>query len=166
MDIRMVRASGLRYATSADECDKRLSLHPWWVRNLLLIVRPTYAFQLSTKGNPIVATDTNPNPGTAANRAEGEVVRVDVGKPDDTVIAHMTGKQTGESGIAMDPEEWEGAADDLNDAVDGGALSGAVGGEKGAVAATMAGETVRGSIAREKYVEPNSPEAAAEEYES
>ena len=51
------------------------------------------------------------------------------------------------------------------DNVDGGAHSGAVGGEKGAVAVTMAGETTRGYVAQDSYVEPNSPDAIAEEYE-
>ena len=51
------------------------------------------------------------------------------------------------------------------DNVGGGAHSGAVGGEKGAIAVTMAGETTRGYVERDAYVEPNSPEAIAEEYE-
>jgi hypothetical protein len=49
--------------------------------------------------------------------------------------------------------------------VDGGAHSGAVGGEKGAIAVTMAGETTRGYVAQDSFVEPNSPDAIAEEYE-
>lgn len=110
-----------------------------------------------------MATDADRGTRAGVNRGEGEVIRIDVGSPDDTVIANMTGRETGERDIAMDPEEWEGAADNLNDAVDGGAQSGGVGGEKGAVAATMAGDTVRGSLSQADYVEPNSPEAAQDD---
>ncbi len=61
---------------------------------------------------------------------------------------------------SRDPSESENvdSTDKFDDDPEGGVRGGAVGGEKGAVAATAAGETVRNSIP-DGAAEPNSPEA-------